>query len=59
MIMLSSLLKVAALLGVAAYACDGPSYQQLHKRADSAIGTSDYDEIDTTTTNAINRMVLR
>ncbi|KAM0699046.1 hypothetical protein Q7P36_001092 [Cladosporium allicinum] len=40
--MSSNLLKIAALFGVAAYACDGPSYQ-LHKRADSAIEWS-YDE---------------
>jgi hypothetical protein len=42
----SNLLKVAALFGVAAYACDGPSYQ-LHKRADSAIRTFIYDNINT------------
>ena len=34
----STLLKAAALFGVAAYACDGPSHQ-FQKRADSAIGT--------------------
>jgi hypothetical protein len=41
--MSSNLLKIAVLFGVAAYACDGPSYQ-LHKRADSAIGMFGYDK---------------
>lgn len=56
--MSSNLLKVAALFGVAAYACDGPSYQ-LHKRADSAIGTSGHSYTKSTLANTTRRMVLR
>ena len=38
--MSSKLLSIAELFGVAAYACDGPTYQH-HKRADGDIGMLD------------------